>query len=185
MISTRDFLLFSGALLFLLTAIVTTLLTNSIGQHSMTATVINFAPPSSISGAESYKVASSNEDNITRLKAKIAAGEGDVSIGEPIFTSVDDVVESDAEPVITDQTPPSSVHLGFTVYGQPLMSDDLWRFIGYSQFEQIGLALNGKLIFGSRSDTFTLDECSGGDDGSGYKLFLPTGNNVNPICYSQ
>jgi len=185
MISTRDFLLFSVALLFLLTAIVTTLFTNSFSQHSMTASVINFAPPSYVSGAETTKSPSSNEDNITRLKAKIAAGEGDVAIGEPVFTSVDDVEPSDTEPQITDQTPPSSIQIGSAMDGSPLYSTDMWRFVGYSQNEQIGIAINGTAIFGSRTDALPLDECGGVDDGSGYKFFLSTNNNVNPNCYGQ
>lgn len=183
MIRTRDFLVFSGALVLLLTAITTTIITDSMsGAGSQVASVGSFAAPATMEGAISPETGTDRSGNIARLKTKIAAGAGDVSAGEPIFTSVDDIVVDDT-PIITDQTPPSSIQIGFSVDGQPLLSDQLWRFVGYSQFEQIGTALNGTPIFGSRADAVPLDPCGGFDDGMGYKLYLTAGNSANPSCF--
>ncbi len=184
MIRTRDFLVFSGVLTLLLVAITATVVTDALsGAGAQVANVGSFVPPAAIEGAEAPKEKDENpNDNAARLRTKIAAGQGDVPAGEPVFTSVDDIVVDDT-PVITDQTPPSSVQIGFTVDGQPLTSDQLWRFVGYSEFEQVGTAMNGTPIFGARVDSAPLDPCGGFDDGTGYKLYLPVGNNVNPSCY--
>lgn len=184
MIRTRDFIVFSGALVFLLTAITATLVTGSFSDYGQVANVINFAPAPVVDGAESYMDTSPRNENIARLRSKIAAGEGDVTIGEPVFTSVDDIAPSDPDTAITDQTPPSSIQLGFTLDGQPLMSDELWRFIGYTQFEQIGVALNDVPLFGSRMDNVQLDACGGVNDGSGYRLYLQSGQELSEQCFT-
>lgn len=184
MIRTRDFVIFSGALVFLLTAISATLVTDSFGNEGQVANVTSFAPPMSLEGAESYEYSEPHADNAARLRSKIAAGEGDVSIGEPVFTSVDDIVANDnATTTITDQTLPASVQIGVTTDGQPLMSNELWRFIGYSQLDQVGVANNGYPIFGARSDGVVLDSCGGVDEGAGYHLHLEPGKEVNLSCF--
>jgi len=185
MIRTRDFLVFSGALVFLLTAITATWLTDSFGNQGQMANVISFAPAPAVEGVESYKHSNTRADNVERLRSKIAAGEGDVSIGEPVFTSVDDIAPSNSSSSVTDQTPPTSVQIGVTQYGQTLMSDELWRFIGYSQFDQVGVAQNGTSIFGSRSDNAPLDACGGTDDGTGYRLHLHPSQDVQINCFTN
>lgn len=169
-------MLFSGALVFLFSAITATAVTNSLTSgSSQVASVGSFVEGSDVQGAVSEESVDDTDSNIIRLKQKIAAGEGQVSAGGPVFTSVDDSTPEENEDVVTDQTPPKSVQIGVTVDGAVLMSNELWRFVGYSQFEQIGTANNGTPIFGSRSDNFPLDQCGGGNDGSGYKYYLNSG----------
>lgn len=183
MIRTRDFIVFSGALVFLFTAITTTFVTGSFSDHGQVANVINFAPPPSVDGAESYDDARPRDENIARLRSKIASGEGNVSIGEPVFTSVDDIVPSDPDSAITDQTPPSSMQIGVMQDGQPLMSDELWRFIGYAQFEQVGVSISGHPIYGARADGAQLDPCGGIDEGAGYRLYLQSEKEIVYGCF--
>jgi hypothetical protein len=183
MIRTRDFLLFSGALVFLLSAITITVVTDAMGSGgSQVASVASFAPPVAVMGAESPEPIDSREANLNRLKGKIAAGEGDIPAGPPIFTSVVDPV-TDTDSVITDQTAPDSVQIGQTMDGQPLMSDDLWRFFGFGMNDQIGVALNGFPFFGSRPDDFVLDACGGVDEGSGYRLYFQPAKPINATCF--
>jgi len=168
----------------LLTAITATLVTDALSYQGQVANVISYAPPSSVEGAESYvSTINHRNDNIDRLRSKIVAGEGDVSIGEPVFTSVDDIVESDATSTVTDQTPPSSIQIGVTQDGQPLMSGELWRFIGYTQFEQVGVSVNGHPIYGARSDNVVLDSCGGIDEGAGYRYYLQPEKDVVVGCF--
>ena len=185
MIRTRDFLVFSGALVFLLTAITGTLVTDSFSGQGQMANVISFAPDPAVNGAESYKHSRPRADNVERLRSKITAGDGDVSIGEPVFTSVDDIVLNDPDSTVTDQTPPTSVQIGFTQDGLPLMSGELWRFIGYSQFDQVGVAQNGTPIFGARSDNVQLDPCGGVNDGTGYHLHIQPAQDVQVNCFTN
>jgi hypothetical protein len=183
MIRTRDFLLFSGTLVFLLSAITITVVTDAMGNGgSQVASVANFAPPSAVMGAESPEQTDSREANINRLKGKIAAGEGDIPAGPPIFTSVIEPV-TDTDTVITDQTAPSSILIGQTMDGQPLRSDDLWRFLGFGMNDQIGEALNGSPIFGSRPDGLALDACGGVDEGFGYRLYFQPAKPIDPTCF--
>ena len=181
MIRTRDFLVFSIALVFLLSAVIATAINDIFGGGQGQMASVSFAVPSQISGAESVKAEEDRGGNIARLKNKIAAGEGDIPAGEPIFTSVDDTASVNDQ--ITDQTVPTSVLIGHTMDGQPLSSGDLWRFVGYSQFEQIGTALNGTAIFGSRSDSYPLDQCGGTDEGMGYRLYINPAVALNPACF--
>ena len=180
MIRTRDFLVFSAALVFLLTAITATALTNSLSGAGQVASV-SFAVPSTISGAEVPAKEDTRGSNVARLKSKIAAGEGNIQAGEPVFTSVDTVTSDNG--VVTDQSVPDSVTIGHTMDGQMLSNGDLWRFVGYSQFEQIGMALNGTPIFGSRSDSYPLDQCHGADEGVGYRLYIDLAEPINPACF--
>ncbi len=184
MIRTRDFLVFSGALVFLLSMITATVATDALGGgYSQVASVASFAGPAGVSGAESPSSPDTRAANISRLKNKIAAGEGDVSAGEPIFTSVDTITATTAV-VLTDQTP-DSVWIGHTLDGQPLMSGDMWRFVGFGSANQIGVALNDRPIFGPRADDFVLDACGGVDEGLGYRFHFQPGKFIDPACYSN
>lgn len=187
MIRTRDFVVFSGALVFLFAMITATVLTDALsGGSSHVANVsLALAPESKVSGASLVGITDDRESTIARLRAKLAAGEGDISAGEPVFTSVDDYVATSADAIITDQTIPTSVLIGHTLDGQPLLSSDLWRYVGFSQFDQIGTAQNGVPIYGSRADTFMLDTCGGAEEGQGYRLYVRPSENVNPACYGS
>lgn len=186
MIRTRDFALFAFGLLFFSAAIAGTLISQSWGHGlAETAAVANFAPPAAVTGATAPRPDDDPTATISRLRAKIAAGDGDVAAGGPVFTSVDDVATATSAPVITDQVDPTSVLIGRTLDGQPLMSDDLWRFVGFSQTDQIGVAENGHPIFGPRADGLALDACGGADDGSGYRLYFDPSRSIAPACYIQ
>lgn len=187
MIRTRDLAAFSVALMFVLSGIAGTALVQSfkVNASGQTAAVgqVFFDEPVEISGASIVaREVSSSATNADRLKNKIAAGEGDISAGEPIFSSVDDVVTSSSSDM-TDNTVPPSVQIGFTVYGEPLMSNDLWRFAGFSSFDQIGVGLDDVPIFGSRFDNVPLDRCGGIDEGVGYRYFLQPGKEIMFGCY--
>ncbi len=184
MIRTRDFAVFSAALVFLLSVLTATVAYDLWGTGGEMATVVKFADEAPVSGAIADSRNIDRAGNISRLKAKIAAGEGDNPQGEPIFTSVDDFSNDDLLP-ITDDSLSVSVHIGTGLDGSALFSDALWRFIGFSFYEQIGTALNGVPIFGARSDNLPLDACGGADDGSGYKLYLQTDREVAAGCFLQ
>ena len=65
------------------------------------------------------------------------------------------------------------------------MSGELWRFIGYSQFDQVGVAQNGTPIFGARSDNVQLDPCGGVNDGTGYHLHIQPAQDVQVNCFTN
>lgn len=178
-------MLFSAALVFLCVCLTVTVITNALGGvNGQMANVASFATAAGEMRAEAVGDTVDHQGNIARLKGKIAAGEGDVDAGEPIFTSVDDIALTDDEPVLTDQSPaPDSVQIGTTLDGQPLLSSDLWRFVGYSHLEQIGTSLNGTPFFGARLDVVPQDQCGGYDDGTGYKLYLRPGTTQAPGCF--
>ncbi len=175
MIRTRDFIVFAIAFCFITSGIGVTLLSQTFSSTSQIASVgsIDFSSGSikEIEGAisESEKEIPRNE-NIARLKAKIADGRGDISAGAPVFTSVDDIITDNVS--ITDQTELSRILIGKTTDGYSLYSDELWRFAGFSMFEQIGTALDGYPIFGARFDSSSLNNCGGIDEGMGYKYYL-------------
>lgn len=184
MIRTRDFAVFSAAMVLFLSALTATVASDLWGTGGQTAAVVKFADDASVSGAVADSRNIDRSGNINRLKAKIAAGEGDSPLGVPVFTSVDDVSSDDLPPV-TDDSLAVSVHIGTGLDDSALFSDALWRFIGFNSSEQIGTALNGVPIFGARSDSLPLDACGGTDDGSGYKLHLQTNREVAPECFIQ
>ena len=183
MIRTRDFAVFAAVMVFFLSAIAATVAEDLWGQNGQTAAAIEFAGASGVTGAMSDGREINHASNIERLRSKIASGEGDSPLGAPVFTSVDDVVE-DSAPIVTDASPAASVVIGTATDGSPLYSDDLWRFVGFSHIEQIGIASNGVPIFGARADTLSLDPCGGADDGSGYKFYLQTNREVAPTCFT-
>lgn len=182
MIRTRDFAIFCATLVFFLSAITATVAHDLWGNSGQVATVVEFANGANVQGAVADSRDLNRSANIDRLKAKIAAGEGDSPFGEPVFESVDDIVIDDA-PAVTDAEPVDTVTIGTTMDGQSLASNDIWRFVGFNFSEQIGIAVNGNPIYGSRTDGFVLDACGGGDDGSGYKLYLQTDREVSPSCF--
>lgn len=183
MLRTRDFAVFAGALVVLLAMIMVTVATDALsGAGGQVASVVNFADSATVSGAETATPSRDRQANADRLKGKIAAGEGDVAAGEPIFTSVDTVVATDM-PIITDQTPVASVQIGHTLDGQPLMSDGLWRFVWFTANDQIGTAQNGRPIYGAHPNEVLVDSCGGYDDGTGYKLYLSVGGNIDLACF--
>lgn len=184
MIRTRDFAVFSVALVFLLSVLTATVAYDLWGTSGQMATVVKFADNAPVAGAVADHRNIDRDGNIERLRSKIAAGEGDSTLGEPVFTSVDDVAEDDGV-TSTDDSPSVSVMIGRTMDGGALFSDGLWRFIGFGPYEQIGTALNGTPIFGARGDSVALDDCGGTDDGSGYKLYLQTNREVAPECFIQ
>lgn len=184
MIRTRDFAVFSAALVFLLSVLTATVASDLWGVNGQSATVVKFADGAPVSGAVADTRHIDRSGNISRLKAKIAAGEGDSSLGEPVFTSVDDIGQDDAD-TVTDGSPTVSVNIGTTLDGGALFSDGIWRFIGFSFYEQIGTGLNGVPIYGARSDSLPLDACGGADDGTGYKLYLQTDREVSTGCFTQ
>lgn len=185
MIRTRDFVAFGAVFVFLSYAIGATWLTDAWNTTGQTATAIDFSTNSSTSVVMEGAVSESypdipRENNISRLREKIAAGEGDVVAGDPIFTSVDDIV---ATSTITDGSPSTSVLIGHTLAGGPLMSDDLWRFIGFSDTEKIGIAIDGTPIFGVHPNPSVLDSCGGVDEGNGYRYYLITDKETPSGCY--
>lgn len=184
MIRTRDFAVFSAALVFLLSVLTATVASDLWGTSGQVAAVVEFASDASIAGAVADNKDIDREGNIERLRSKIAAGEGDSRAGAPVFTSVDDVPANDTV-TSTDDSPAESVMIGNTMDGGALFSDGLWRFIGFGSYEQIGMALNGTPIFGARADGVSLDACGGVDDGSGYKLYLQTNREVYAACFTQ
>lgn len=186
MIRTRDFAAFGTAFVFLFFAIGATWLLGSWRGSGQTAATINFADsenvPVVMDGAVSEGVPEiPRESNINRLREKIAAGEGDISAGGPVFTSVDDVSSTSA--AISDDSPAPSVLIGFTLSGAPLMSDDLWRYIGFSHLEQIGVALDDVPIYGTYPNPLMLDTCGGVDEGLGYRYHLMTDKEIPSGCY--
>lgn len=183
MIRTRDFAVFSIVAVFFLCAITATVAQDLWGTSGQTAAVVKFADSSAVMGAVSDSHTIDRAGNVERLKGKIAAGEGDSRDGAPVFTSVDETTPE--TPVITDTAPTATVMIGSTLDGSPLYSDSLWRFVGFSASEQIGMALNGKPIYGARADTLSLDACGGTDDGTGYKLYLQTNREVAPTCFTN
>ena len=184
MIRTRDFAVFSAVMVFFVTAITATVAKDLWGQGGQAASVIEFADASAVSGAVTDDHEINRAGNIERLRSKIAAGEGDSPLGAPVFTSVDDVIE-DSAPIVTDASGMIPVMIGAAMDGSSLYSDELWRFVGFSQLEQIGTAANGVPIYGARADTLPLDQCGGVDDGSGYKLYLQTNREVAPSCFTN
>ncbi len=183
MIRTRDFAVFSAIMVFFLSAITATVAGDLWGPSGQVAAVVKFAETSPVMGAVADTRTIDRTGNVERLKGKIAAGEGDSPDGSPVFTSVDDTVPE--MPVTSDASPSASVMIGNTPDGSPLFSDNLWRFVGFGSSDQIGTAVNSKLIYGARSDALPLDACGGADDGSGYKLFLQTNREVDPGCFTN
>lgn len=183
MIRTRDFAVFSAVAVFFLCAITATVAGDLWGNSGQTAAVVNFADNSVVMGAISDTRTIDRAGNVERLKGKIVAGEGDSPEGAPVFTSVDETIPE--APIITDAAPATAVMIGNTLDGSSLYSDNLWRFVGFGAFEQIGMALNGKPIYGARADALPLDACGGTDDGSGYKLYLQTNREVDSSCFTN
>lgn len=175
--------MFSAVAVFFLCAITLTVAGDLWGTNGQMAVAVKFAEPASVMGAVADNRKIDRAGNVERLKGKIAAGEGDSPEGAPVFTSVDET-EPEA-PVVADTAPSVTVMIGTTMDGAPLYSDSLWRFIGFSSFEQIGTAVNGKPIYGARADSFPLDACGGADDGTGYKLYLQTNREVPPSCFTN
>lgn len=185
MIRTRDFIAFGAVFVFLSFAIGATWLTESWRTPGQTAAVIDFTSDTDthvVEGAISEEAPEiPRENNITRLRQKIAAGEGNISAGAPIFTSVDDVTATSS--TVSDGSPSTSVLIGFTMSGDSLMSDDMWRFIGFSHLEQIGTALDNIPIFGAHPNSAILDSCGGVDEGLGYRYHLRPGKEIEKGCY--
>lgn len=185
MIRTRDFVAFGTAFVFLSYAIGATWLAQAWDTAGQMASVIDFSTTNTSVVMEGAVVEERpeipRESNISRLRQKIAAGEGYVSAGEPVFTSVDDIVATSS--VVSDGSPSVSVLLGFTLSGDSLMSDTLWRFIGFSHLEQIGVALNDVPIFGTHPNPLVLDSCGGVDEGNGYRYHLITDKEIPSGCY--
>lgn len=173
--------MFSALMVFMLTLLVGTAANDLWGGKGQAAAVVQFADNPAVSGAVVDVHEIDREGNVNRLRSKIAAGEGNSPFGEPVFTSVDETEVSSS--TVTDESGPVSILLGQTTDGIDLWTHDLWRFVGYSQFDQIGISLKGHPIFGSRADNMPLDACGGVDDGSGYKLYLQTGIEVSASCF--
>ncbi|MEX2341007.1 MAG: hypothetical protein WD605_01665, partial [Candidatus Paceibacterota bacterium] len=151
MIRTRDFTAFGAAFVFLSFAIGATWLTQVWNMTGQTASTIDFSASGSAPMVMEGSMVEEKPDiprdsNINRLRQKIAAGEGDISAGAPIFTSVDDIATT--TPSVSDSSPSTSILIGFTVEGEDLTSDELWSFIVFSHLEQIGMALDDIPIFG-------------------------------------
>jgi len=182
MIRTRDFLVFSGVMVVLLVALISTIAGDVWGGGQHMATATKFAINNPVSGAVADTREIDTNSNAERLRSKIAAGEGNSPLGEPVFTSVDDFIET--PDTVTDESTPNSFLLGYTVDGLELWNHDLWRFVGYSQFEQIGVALNGTPIYGSHIGVYRLDACGGIDEGMGYRLHLRSGEDSDPACFA-
>lgn len=185
MIRTRDFLLFSLTLVFLLTGITTTLISQSWDASSQVASVVQFN--NAASAPEVVTVLFGSEEiprseNIERLQKKIASGQGNVAAGDPVFTSVDTGVTSTA-PVMTDSTAAKPFLIGRNLQGEGLYSSDLWRYHGFSREDQIGFANNGFPIFGAREDDSVLDQCGGVDEGFGYRYYLQPSKDAVPECF--
>ncbi len=186
MIRTRDFIAFGAAFVFLSYAIGATWLTDSWNNGGQMASVVNFSTDSNAPVVMEGAVAETEpeipiESNIKRLREKIAAGEGDIAAGSPVFTSVDDIVATSS--VVSDGSPSTSVLIGYTLTGDSLMSGELWRFVGFSHLEQIGVALNDVPIYGAHPNPSILDSCGGVDDGSGYRYYLLTDKEIPGGCY--
>lgn len=181
MIRTRDFLLFGTAVLVIFAGINTTVLLDNLSSVGQGAAVVTFEQGKEVSGAEVLRNENDPEKNAARLRDKLARGEGKVS-GGPVFTSVDDIL-TPSSTAVTDQTVPESVWIGHTVDGTQLMSEDLWRFVGFGQNDQVGVALNDYPIFGSRTDGANLDVCGGIDDGSGYRYYIQPGKEIAEGCF--
>ena len=65
------------------------------------------------------------------------------------------------------------------------MSDQLWRYVGFGQSDQVGVALNDYLIFGSRLDNAPLDTCGGIDEGQGYRYYIQPGKEIAEGCFVE
>lgn len=185
MIRTRDFIAFGAAFVFLTFAIGATWLTDSWNSSGQTASAADFSASGSAPVVMEGAISEGHSDipresNINRLRQKIAAGEGNVAAGDPVFSSVDDIV---ATSTVSDGSPSTSVLIGHTLTGDSLMSDDLWRFVGFSQVEKIGIALNGVPIFGAHPNPLILDSCGGVDEGDGYRYHLMTDKEIPGGCY--
>lgn len=180
MIRTRDFLFFALAFIFLSSGIAITLALGDWVEVSNVATVVEFDNQGSrVVGAEVLSTEIPRDQNILRLKSSLSAGIGDIPDGEPMFTSVD-TVNNDTV-IVSDDTPPSSIQLGFTTDGEPLLSENLWRFAWFTENDQVGVSLSETRIFGYHSNPNLLDQCGGFFDDGEYKLFLT--EVINYECY--
>lgn len=180
MIRTRDFLLFGLVVVFLSGGIGMTILNDLWRSSGQMAAAIEFSASPDPAGAEAVIPDKGRTEVLERLRTKLAKGEG-LSAGAPVFTSVDDLASS--APTVTDQTAPEAIVMGRTLDGQPLMSDDLWRYVGFSSNDQIGTALNGVPIYGVRADALPLDPCGGADEGTGYRYFIRPGEKMAEGCF--
>ena len=91
MIRTRDFLLFTVAFVFIFYGIAGTVwLDLSNKSANAPVTEIEFKTSKVVTGAVIKADEDNRQENIARLQAKLAKGEGNVSAGPPIFTSVDE-----------------------------------------------------------------------------------------------
>lgn len=180
MIRTRDFLLFGLAIVFLSGGIGLTVIADILESEGQTAAIIEFAAAADPTGAEAILPTHDKNNTLQRLRQKLARGEG-VKSGPPIFTSVDD--QASTAPAVTDQTAPSAVLMGQDMVGRPLMSNDLWRFVGFSSNDQIGVAENGVPIYGARNDALPLDVCGGADEGAGYRYHIKPGEALVEGCF--
>ena len=95
MIRTRDFLLFALALVFILYGIAGTVWFDLRENNEQSPELVDFKPGQTLTGAV---IASTDEydreENIARLRNKLAAGEGEIEAGPPVFSSVDETPSS-------------------------------------------------------------------------------------------
>ena len=91
MIKTRDFWLFSVVFVFLIIGISSTLLYRIYGEETESFDPVSFSKTDFQAGAALLSESNiDREQNLARLKNKIASGQGEIDAGPPIFTSVDE-----------------------------------------------------------------------------------------------
>lgn len=183
MLRTRDFALFAVLAGFLISGIGLTWVSGIPQEASPAATALVALEEGRVPDDAIVDGHSNNQSEIiARLQNKVSGGLGDIHAGEPNFDSVDTLrVATDTE-VVTDQTYSESVLVGQTMDGMPLMSDDSWRFLGWKANQQIGIAVDGFPIYGTREDSVVLDECGGIDEGSGYRYYMKVGKDFKTGC---
>lgn len=94
MISTRDFLLYLVALLFVLYGIGGTLFYDSWHVASTKSEPVPFTNEEVLLGAVITTAVDTRSENINRLRSKLASGAGEAPAGPPVFTSVDETITS-------------------------------------------------------------------------------------------
>ena len=93
MIRTRNFVIYMALLVFVLYGIGTTLLYQFMSDEPMDIVKVDFEEGGGVAGVVAHQKTDFRQENIERLKTKLAAGGGEISAGPPVFTSVDETPE--------------------------------------------------------------------------------------------
>lgn len=106
MIRTRDFLLFVVIFVFILTGIVFTLFSEFRGERAKQAASPSLdASPGTTIAAVTTEEEMDRARNLVLLREKLLRGEGEISAGDPVFTSVDTPTTSVEQDMVAAEDP--------------------------------------------------------------------------------